>query len=57
MKLLIIKTKAFITDQIMTNLYERLKVAKKEGVMILDGNFDYEVVEFDSLEVEINDKE
>jgi len=57
LKLLIIKTKAFITDQIMTNLYERLKVAKKEGVMILDGNFDYEVVEFDSLEVEINDKE
>ena len=53
MKLLIIKTDISLSKQAMTNIYGNLKLAKKEGILILDGSCRYEIVEFDSVVMNI----
>lgn len=49
MKLLILKTDTVLTVKERMDISESLHTGIRDGAVFLDGNFTYEVVEFDSI--------
>lgn len=52
MKLLILKTNSFLSPEAIENVHRALDQAIINGVLILDGNFTYEMVEIELAKVE-----